>query len=309
VSVDLETLLRELAPGERNPYGFVRRRWDWTAAAAVPDLAPDEDLGLLARALANDPSAGTTLFTASTNAVDRAGDVVDQSWLTSDYKANPVVLDNHNSFRVVGKSIDTRVPKDTGNLELLVQWDLTNPDPLVQSVGHQHLNGFRSAGSVGFRAGKTTARNKLDHGHYAYTEPTKIETPWGSYETVGSFYQRNALFEFSSASVPMNPQALERPKREGTKAALDLADRLDELEPGDRVGRASVVARAAHPKALADELVELLRKDERVRRILLAHYEAGPARSERAPTQKPAAKPAPLQLVGDGLDHLFPPTE
>jgi hypothetical protein len=298
--------------GERNPYGVVRRWLDWTAAAAIPDLAQDEDLGLLARALANDSGAGTTLFTASTNAVDRAGDVVDQSWLTSEYKANPVVIDNHYAMRVVGRSLDTRVPKDTGNLELLVQWDLGNPDPLVQSVGHQHLNGFRSAGSVGFRAGKTTARNKLAQDHYAYTEPTKVETPWGSYETVGSFYQRNTLFEFSSATVPMNPQALHKPGAAGSKAMLDLAARVAELEPADRVGRASVVARATHPKALADELLSILRNDKRVIHALLAHYEAGPARSERAPTQKPAPKsvpPAELRLVGDGLDHLFPPTE
>ena len=300
--------------GERNPYGFVRRLWDGVAAIEVRDLAPDEDLGILARVMGNDATARTTLFTASTNAEDRAGDVVDQSWLTSDYKANPVVIDNHNAFRVVGRSLETVVRKDSGNLELLVEWDLGSPDPLVQSVEHQHLAGFRNAGSVGFRAGKTTQRNKLATDHYAYAEPTKIETPWGSYERVGNFYQRNSLFEFSSATVPMNPQALQREDRRATKAALDLAARVAELEPADRVGRAGVVARAAHPRALADELVALIRNDKRVRHALLAQYEIDPPRPEpQQPTVRaPAAKPAPPKLVGDGLDNfalLFTATE
>ncbi len=249
------------------------------------------------RAGASDTSARTTLFVASTPAEDRALDVVRQDWRLSNYRANPVILDNHYGGRVVGRGEKASVPADTKNLEILVRWDLDNPDPLVRSVGHQHLSGFRSAGSVGFRSHTMTRRDKLPESHEHYRAPAKIATPWGEYEWAGILYERNELLEFSSASIPMNPAALHRPSRDGGGKAVELTEHLATLE--DPLLKAITVARETTPRHTADELVELVKRDPAALRKVVGWFESRPA-------DPPAPPPARRALHGDGLDFLFP---
>lgn len=206
---------------------------------------------VLVRAGTSDANARTTLFVASTDREDRAGDVVKQDWRLANFRRNPVILDNHFPLRVVGRgdnATNRRLEGGSQQLEILVRWDLDNPDPAVRSVGHQHLNGFRSAGSVGFRPSKRTLRNKLAPDHPAYKEPRKVETPWGSYEVVGEYLEGNELLEFSSASVPMNPDAVQQ----------SYLARMSELAPDDVVGRARVTAETVTAAAGAD-LVSMVR--------------------------------------------------
>ncbi len=233
-----------------------------------------------------------TLFVASTADEDRAGDIVRQDWRLGPYKANPVILDNHYGMRVVGRADEARVPKDTGALEILVAWDLQNPDPTIAAVGHQHLNGFRAAGSVGFRSGKKTARNKLPTDHEAYREEQTVEERWGASKHAGVYHEKNELYEFSSASVPMNPKALHREPR--TKGA-ELADHAATVE--DEVKRAELVVRETLPRVLQGELLSLIRSDATIRRVILSIVESSPA------SPRPEAPASPLR--GDGLDHLF----
>ena len=169
-----------------------------------------------ARDASEDPGAvpGTTLFVASTDTPDRAMDVVSQSsWRLANFRANPVILDNHDPRRVVGHAVDVKVPRtgdDAGRLMIRVKWDLESPDPSIRNVGHQHLSGIRRAGSVGFKAAKKTARNKLPTDHPHYQEPIEVETWWGTETVAGTLYEGNELLEFSSATIPMNSEALQR---------------------------------------------------------------------------------------------------
>lgn len=231
----------------------------------IGDIATELDEGrgnaIVVRAGESDKAAGTTLFVASTDDEDRALDVVRQDWKLAEFRSNPVILDNHNTLRVVGRGIEAKVPKageggDIGKLMIRVQWDLEAPDPSVRTVGHQHLNGFRSAGSVGFRSGKKTARNKLPTDHAAYREPMKVESFWGgSYEYAGYYFEQNTLMEFSSATLPMNPNALQRALG-GQPAATpeaQMLERLRELDPADVLRRLAVVEQTVD-RAIAQDL-------------------------------------------------------
>jgi hypothetical protein len=155
------------------------------------------------------PAEGNiTRFIASTEDEDRALDVVSQNWNLESFKANSPILNNHDPFQVVGVGVRAEVVN--GALEIDVRWDDTNPDPSVRSVGHQHKTGVRKAGSVGFRAASVTERHLLPKSHRHFREPVKIETPIGTFEHSGLFFDAPELLEFSSATIPMNPQALQR---------------------------------------------------------------------------------------------------
>ncbi len=151
---------------------------------------------------------GITKFIASTDAEDRAMDVVNQNWNLKSFLANSPILDNHRTDRVVGVGVRAEVVD--GKLEIDVQWDDDNPDPSIRSVGHQHKKNIRRAGSVGFRAGQVIERDKLPKDHKFYREPVIIETWFGPVAHAGLFYDEPELLEFSSATVPMNPDALQR---------------------------------------------------------------------------------------------------
>lgn len=172
--------------------------------------------GRAARSRAED---GTTLFVASTETEDRAMDVVRQDWRLGAFRANPVILDNHNRSRVVGAASDVWIARAVsdevdesmvGSLLIRVRWDLESPIPDLRDVGRQHLAGIRRAGSVGFRAGRSTERHKLDKGSPYYREPVQIETWFGTIEHSGYLFERNELMEFSSATIPANPEAVQR---------------------------------------------------------------------------------------------------
>lgn len=170
----------------------------------------DDAVGWLCKVASSDKVALTTTFVASTAASDRMGDVVSQdSWNLREFLNNPCILDNHQVMRVVGNATDAAVRNR--QLEITVAWDTESPDPSIRNVGHQHLRGIRRAGSVGFRSAKKTARNKLPKTHPAYAEPVEMETWWGgTVEVVGTLFEDNTLLEFSSATIPANPEALQR---------------------------------------------------------------------------------------------------
>lgn len=281
----------------------------------VDEDAPHRSgLSVFIRAEGSDTEAGTTTFTASTADEDRALDVVKQDWNLKGrlrhFKANPVILDNHRHLRVAGAADPktVKVPRATRNLEMVVRWDLDSPDPLMRTVGHQHLHGFRSAGSVGFRSDKRTARNELPEDHEAYREPITIESWWGSFEYAGVYHEGNHLLEFSSASVPMNPYALQQ-AGDMTDAERQLRERVAELE--GEADKAEIIARATTPRVTADELISLIKSNADVRRAVVAAYDAsfippGPSPSPAPPTPPPAIPAKRRSWREDGLDHLSP---
>ena len=225
----------------------------WARVSSVADDAAL--LGWLVRSGESSKDEGTTTFTASKAEPDRAMDVIVQNWRLENYRNNPVILDNHNHTRVVGMAEDARVPRDVGSLQIRVKWDLDNPDPSIRAVGWQHLNEFRRAGSVGFRAGKRTKRDKLPKDHVHYQEPIEVESDWGGKYTIsGTLFERPELLEFSSATIPMLPSALQR----------DLMSWVEQ-RTDDPVEAVRLASREQMPRATADGLVAAMRSNIAVR--------------------------------------------
>lgn len=151
-------------------------------------------------------------FTLSTSDEDRALDVVVQDWARSrgeglrDFRANPVVIDNGDPMRVIGRALSVDVV--SGVLEGRIAWDTGNPDPKLASAAQQHERGFRHSVEALFRSGRVTKRSKLPPSHPHYRAPTKIETEWGSHEVDGYLFEQNTLLALSSATIPRNPSTL-----------------------------------------------------------------------------------------------------
>ncbi len=208
--------------------------------------------GWFVRAGESDQKAGTTHFVCSTADEDRMGDYVEQNWRTAEYKRNPVVLDNHNRERVVGRGLNFSVRKSTsGNLEGDVLWDMDKANPVGMLVGHQHLNGFRSTGSVGFVAEKTVSRLDLPD-----DDPRKQReiSRWEA----GRVFIRPKLLEFSSAPIPANANAAQR------YLAERVADTGDSDEQVRRVLDETLSSR------IRDELLTVARADPEFRRVVMA---------------------------------------
>lgn len=212
----------------------VEPRWAWDFVLPTHRAAAGSGLGsILIETRANKDPALTT-FVASTDSPDRAMDVVRQNWKLAAYRSNPVILDNHDHRRVVGRAVDVTVPKsgdDAGKLIIDVEWDVDSPDMSIRNVGHQHRSGFRKAGSVGFRAGKKTRRDKLPPDHEYYQAPIEVETWWGTEMMAGWLFESPELLEFSSATVPMNAEALQRSIFTHRRADTDGDGTDDGAEP------------------------------------------------------------------------------
>lgn len=144
---------------------------------------------------------GASVFVASSGAIDRYGDVVEQSWRLANFRRNPVILHEH-MVPVVGRG-SVKVDKDADALMLSVQWDDDEVNPVGRLVAHQHRTGMRSAVSVGFRPGRSISRAKLDDDH-----PAKVASDVPEWQA-GYLYRSNELLEVSSVAVPANPEALQ----------------------------------------------------------------------------------------------------
>lgn len=164
----------------------------------------DGVLSWLARA--SEPAGdGRYRFVASEGAVDRHGDVVDQSWRLRNWRANPVILWEHGRD-VVGKG---SAKVETGSdgvkrLMLDVEFHASPLNPLGMLAEEQHRLGFRSAVSVGFRPGVVTSRTKLDPADPAYVDGSTVPE-WRA----GYVYRSNELLEVSTVAVPALPSALQ----------------------------------------------------------------------------------------------------
>jgi HK97 family phage prohead protease len=143
-------------------------------------------------------------FIASTDSVDRADDIVSQSWDLSGFNGNPVILQNHDHFSaVVGRALSAEVEAmEDGRkaLVLTLQMDGDNPhNPDAQRLARQMADGFVNAGSVGFIPGSVTSRSSMPSEHAQHGARGFV---------LGSEESPNKLLEFSIVTVPMNAEAL-----------------------------------------------------------------------------------------------------
>lgn len=147
---------------------------------------------------------------ASTNAVDRQGDVVDQNgWDTANYLKNPVMLWAHD-YRALPIAKATEVSVDSKGLVLAYEFASAEANPFAQQVKELVDGGFLNAVSVGFIPKE---RN-------------------------GNIITRSELLEVSFVPVPANQEALQLMSAKGfspemvaglfTKGAV--ADELDAEE-------------------------------------------------------------------------------
>lgn len=147
---------------------------------------------LVVKRAAGRPKKNKISFIASTNSVDRYGDVINQEgWNIAAYERNPVVLLNHNANSLpIGKGA---VSVKDGQLMIDVEFD--KDDELAQRVERKARNGFLNAVSVGFNPMESIERSRLPKDHPAYTERG------------GNYFNKSELLEVSIVTIPANSEA------------------------------------------------------------------------------------------------------
>tara|TARA_A100001201_G_scaffold143577_2_gene145923 strand:+ start:1658 stop:2452 length:795 start_codon:yes stop_codon:yes gene_type:complete len=147
---------------------------------------------LVVKRAAGRPKKNKISFIASTNSVDRYGDVINQEgWNIAAYERNPVVLLNHNANSLpIGKG---SVSVKDGQLMIDVEFD--KDDELAQRVERKARNGFLNAVSVGFNPMESIERSRLPKDHPAYTERG------------GNYFNKSELLEVSIVTIPANSEA------------------------------------------------------------------------------------------------------
>lgn len=142
----------------------------------------------------------TVRVVASTNAIDSYGDIVEQSWRLDRYKANPVVLWNHNRS---GGFFGGGAPEDTlpigyakdvevvaGKLEATLVFVDEKASPLAERVYQGFRQGSIRAVSVGFRPNNVKAEKINGREIYRLSD--------------------NELYEISATPIPANPEAVSK---------------------------------------------------------------------------------------------------
>ena len=131
-------------------------------------------------------------FVASTDAVDRYGDVIQQDgWQLDNFQKNPVFLWGHDSSAPpIGKVSSISVASN--RLIATVQFATADIYPLADTIFKLYQKGFMNAVSVGFLP--------IDY---------EIDTPDDdSASPLGVRFTQVELLEISAVTVPANPEAL-----------------------------------------------------------------------------------------------------
>ena len=130
-------------------------------------------------------------FIASTSAVDRYGDIVEQSWDLESYKKNPIILFNHNPLELpIGRG---SVEVVDNQLMIDIEFDIN--DPLAAEIGRKVKDGYLNAVSVGFNPIESILRSELPKDHKFYSEQ-------------GTYFQKSQLLEVSVVTIPANQEAV-----------------------------------------------------------------------------------------------------
>ena len=148
----------------------------------------------------------TIEFVASTEAVDRYGDIIRTSgWKLDDYRKNPVFLWAHKSGEPpIGRTIDVHVE--------------TAPVPaLIQHVEFADAATYKFADTV-FQLYKGGYMRAVSVGFMPLAAPTRITDSEGN-ATGGYEFTSQELLELSAVRLPANPEALARMQSRGLAAA------------------------------------------------------------------------------------------
>lgn len=220
---------------------------------------------------------GTVEFVASTNVVDRMGDIVEQNFDLKSFKKNPVFLWGHNASALpIGKIVkvwsqDRAKASGPKQKETRIRVKFVPGDiyPFAEQVRQLYAEGFLKAVSIGFRP--------METGKVSEEERQALGMgPWGQRFT------KSELLEVSAVSVPANPEALQAGISKGYIAAgsesLAKLASLNQDNPPDRDALdealaeiQSVLEQAQEPAPGGDS--ELSRVERSIQ-TLIAHLEA-----------------------------------
>ena len=135
--------------------------------------------------------------------------IVTREFRLQPFRANPVVLADHNPDHVIGRGtasiVKSEVEGEPDQLHGGATWDIHESNPLAVLIAGQHARGVRQAVSIGFMPGAASGpRTKLASDHPTHLDPEKVK-PW----MAGWLMRNPELYEFSSVSVPKDPGALQ----------------------------------------------------------------------------------------------------
>jgi HK97 family phage prohead protease len=130
-------------------------------------------------------------FVASTNRIDRYGDIIEQEWDLADFWRNPVFLWSHNSWGMpIGWVREFEADRDRTETVARVQFAPEGHDEFVDQLARAVNIRLIRAVSVGFVP--IEMEDRLDE-----------RGRWDGYR-----FMRNQLIELSLCTVPANPDAL-----------------------------------------------------------------------------------------------------
>lgn len=191
-------------------------------------------------------------FVASTDAVDRHGEVIEQKWRLERYKLNPVVLFAHNSWDLpIGKCVNVGVV--SGRLECEVEFASSAANPEAEKIWRLVQEGVLNAVSVGFRP------NDI---RYEMRDGKEIV-----------IFSDNELFEISVVPIGANPDALAKMKALVKSDDFDARFRASTTEQQGELMRSEIeelldesrksreLADIADADALFEEVEERVMKD------------------------------------------------
>lgn len=184
------------------------------------------------------------VFVASTAASDRMDDVIDQaSWKLDNYRANPVVLTDHDyrAGNVVGRG-EVSVVEGVGLVLDVVKW---SSKPYAQAVKVDVEEGIINAVSVGLRPGRRVARRSLPS-----TDPLYMADGYGE------VYYDCDLLEISIVAVPANPEAV-AVRAAQRASADDIADAVLDKLAHDPARRGMLLDMLAEPETVPNNLSHL----------------------------------------------------
>ena len=179
---------------------------------------------------------GAMTFVASTEEVDRHGDVVSvDGWRLDAYRKNPVFLWAHDYSRpAIGRATEVwTAGSELGRGPALLARVEFAPTGFAQEVAALYRGGYQKGVSVGFRPLRFEERRHPQTGKF-----------------LGIRFTEQALLEVSAAPVPANENAVRRGFRQGAwpgRAATDGSVGLSGLVEVLREARAGTPTRHSDP--------------------------------------------------------------
>ena len=194
-----------------------------------------------------DEKARTIEFVASTEAVDRYGDVIRVAgWKLESYRANPVFLWAHKSGEPpIGKCVDVRTE--------------SSPPALVQKIEFADAATYKFADTI-FQLYKGKFLNAVSVGFMPLEQPNTIRDEKNDYAT-GYEFTSQELLELSAVPIPANPEAVARMVTKGF-AEADLARVFTPMTEADAFRELAEVNHLVAKIAVTLAKTALLKADE-----------------------------------------------